>query len=142
MRRSPRFVLLHYAGGGLPNGAMSDIIKITGIRSWGHHGALPEETRLGQRFRVNLALELDARPAALADDLTKTVHYGEVVKLVETELKGRPVYLIETLAENIAARLLNTFPVLNALTIEIEKPFAPVGTDLDGIAVVIRRTRS
>ncbi len=121
---------------------MPDIIKITGIRSWGHHGALPEETRLGQRFRVNLALELDTRPAALSDDLTKTVHYGEVVKLVEAELKGRPVYLIETLAENIAARLLNNFPILSGLTLEIEKPFAPVGTDLDGIAVVIRRTRA
>ena len=120
---------------------MADIIKISGIRSWGHHGALPEETRLGQRFRVNLLLELDTRPAALADDLTKTVHYGQVVKLVETELKGRPVYLIETLAENMAARLLNAFPVLSALTIEIEKPSAPVGTDIDGIAVVIRRTR-
>ena len=61
---------------------------------------------------------------------------------VEAELKGRPVYLIETLAENIAARLLNNFPILSGLTLEIEKPFAPVGTDLDGIAVVIRRTRA
>jgi dihydroneopterin aldolase / 2-amino-4-hydroxy-6-hydroxymethyldihydropteridine diphosphokinase len=121
---------------------MADIIKITGIRSWGHHGALPEETRLGQRFRVNLTLELDTRPAALADDLTKTVNYAEIAHLVEVELKGRPVYLIETLAENMAARLLNAFPVLNAVTIEIEKPSAPVGTDIDGIAVVIRRTRA
>lgn len=121
---------------------MPDIIKITGIRSWGHHGALPEETRLGQRFRVNLALELDTRPAALNDDLTKTVNYAEVVKLVESELRGRPVKLIEALAENMAARLLNTFPILSGVTIELEKPSAPVGMDVDGVSLVIRRTRS
>lgn len=120
---------------------MADIIKITGIRSWGHHGALPEETRLGQRFRVNLALELDTRPAAIADDLTKTVNYAEVARLVEIELKGKPVYLIETLAENIARRILNTFPVLTGITLEIEKPSAPVGMDVDGVSLVIRRVR-
>lgn len=121
---------------------MSDIIKITGIRSWGHHGALPEETRLGQRFRVNLALELDIRPAAATDDLAKTVNYADVVRLVESELKGTPRRLIETLAESIASRLLERFPILGAATVEVEKPFAPVAADVDGIAVVVRRTRA
>ena len=121
---------------------MADIIKITGIRSWGHHGALPEETRLGQRFRVSLALELDTRPAAQSDDLSKTVDYAAVIRVVEGELKGTPRYLIETLAENIARRLLSEFAILQALTVEIEKPFAPVAADVDGIAVVIRRSRA
>lgn len=120
---------------------MADIIKITGIRSWGHHGALPEETRLGQRFRVNLALELDTRPAALEDNLAKTVDYAAVIRVVEGQITGKPCYLIETVAENIAAALLGKFPILHALTVEIEKPFAPVSADVDGIAVVIRRTR-
>ncbi len=120
---------------------MADIIKITGIRSWGHHGALPEETRLGQRFRVNLSLELDTRPAATEDNLAKTVDYGAVIRVVVAQLAGRPCYLIETVAENIAGALLAKFPILNALTVEIEKPFAPVAADVDGIAVVIRRSR-
>ena len=56
-----------------------DIIRIAGIKSFGHHGALPEEKRLGQRFTVSVDLEVDTRPAAAADDL---------VGRVEKELVG------------------------------------------------------
>ena len=39
-----------------------DIIRIAGIKSFGHHGALPEEKRLGQRFTVSV-------------DLVKSLHF-------------------------------------------------------------------
>lgn len=119
-----------------------DLIRIGGIRSYGHHGALPEETRLGQRFTVSLELELDTRPAAAGDDLAKTVDYAAVIRTVEEQLKGPPVYLIETLAQRIAARLLAQYPVVQAATVEVHKPFAPVAADFDGISVRIRRARA
>ena len=86
-----------------------DIIRIAGIKSFGHHGALPEEKRLGQRFTVSVDLEVDTRPAAAGDDLKLTVDYAEVIRTVEGQLTGKPVYLIETLAQQIAARILGTF---------------------------------
>lgn len=119
-----------------------DIIRISGIRSYGHHGALPEETRLGQRFTVSLELEVDTRPAAATDDLKLTVNYAAAIRTVEEQLKGKPVYLIETLAQQIAARILGTFPVVSAVTVEVHKPFAPVAADFDGISVRIRRARA
>ena len=118
-----------------------DVIRISGIRSFGHHGALPEETRLGQRFTVSVDLEVDTRPAA-ADDLKLTVDYGKVIETVEAQLKGKPVYLIETLAQQIAARILGTFPMVKAVTVEVTKPFAPVAADFDAISVKIRRERA
>lgn len=119
-----------------------DLIRITGIRSYGHHGALPEEKRLGQRFTVSLELELDTRPAAAGDDLSKTVDYAAVIRTVEEQLKGKPVYLIETLAQQIAARILGSYAVVQAVTVEVHKPFAPVAADFDGISVRIRRARA
>jgi dihydroneopterin aldolase len=119
-----------------------DLIRISGIRSYGHHGALPEETRLGQRFTVSVELELDTRPAAAGDDLTKTVNYASVIRTVEEQLKGKPVYLIETLAQLIAARILGNYEVVQAVTVEVHKPFAPVAADFDGISVRIRRARA
>jgi dihydroneopterin aldolase len=118
-----------------------DIIRIAGIKSFGHHGALPEEKRLGQRFTVSVDLEVDTRPAAAADDLTKTVDYAEVIRTVEGQLTGKPVYLIETLAQQIAARILATFPVIKAVTVEVTKPFAPVAAEFESISVKIRRER-
>ena len=119
-----------------------DLIRISGIRSYGHHGALPEETRLGQRFTVSLEIELDTRPAAAGDDLRKTVDYAAVIRTVEEQLKGKPVYLIETLAQAIAARILGGYPVVQAVTVEVHNPFAPVAADFDGISVRIRRARA
>ncbi|MEI6460744.1 MAG: dihydroneopterin aldolase [Verrucomicrobiota bacterium] len=118
-----------------------DIIRIAGIKSFGHHGALPEEKRLGQRFTVSVDLEIDTRPAAAADDLKLTVNYAEVIRTVEGQLTGKPVYLIETLAQQIAARILGTFPVTKAVTVEVSKPFAPVAAEFDAISVKIRRER-
>jgi dihydroneopterin aldolase len=119
-----------------------DIIRIAGIKSFGHHGALPEEKRLGQRFTVSVDLEVDTRPAAATDDLKLTVDYASVIRTVEEQLKGRPVYLIETLAQQIAARLLGTFPMVQAVTVEVTKPFAPVAAEFDAISVKIRRERA
>jgi 7,8-dihydroneopterin aldolase/epimerase/oxygenase len=119
-----------------------DIIRIAGIKSFGHHGALPEEKRLGQRFTVSVDLEVDTRPAAAADDLKLTVDYAEVIRTVEAQLTGKPVYLIETLAQQIAARILGTFLVVKAVTVEVTKPFAPVAAEFDAISVKIRRERA
>lgn len=119
-----------------------DIIRIAGIKSFGYHGALPEEKRLGQRFVVSVDLEMDTRPAAAKDSLKLTVNYAEVIRLVETQLSGKPVYLIETLAQQIATCLLETFGVVKAVTVEVSKPFAPVAVEFEAISVKIRRERA
>ena len=58
------------------------------------------------------------------------------------QLTGQPVYLIETLAQQIAARILGTFTVVKAVTVEVNKPFAPVAAEFDAISVKIRRERA
>ncbi|MDR1497959.1 MAG: dihydroneopterin aldolase [Puniceicoccales bacterium] len=118
-----------------------DKIRIVGIKAYGHHGILPEETRLGQPFKVTLELALDTRPAAISDDLVLTVNYAAVIQRVEATLKGPPQHLIETLAERIAQNILLEFPIVHAVTVELQKPFAPVAANFEGISVLITRTR-
>ncbi|MDR2845399.1 MAG: dihydroneopterin aldolase [Puniceicoccales bacterium] len=118
-----------------------DKIRINGIKAYGHHGALPEETRLGQPFKVSLELAFDTRPAAAADDLALTVDYAAAIRRVEDTLKGPPVRLIETLAGRIADAILRDFPLVQEVTVEVQKPFAPVAADFDGLAIVITRSR-
>ncbi|NBX34471.1 dihydroneopterin aldolase [bacterium] len=68
--------------------------------------------------------------------------YAQVIRTVEAQLTGQPVYLIETLAQQIAARILGTFGVVKAVTVEVTKPFAPVAAEFDAISVKIRRERA
>ena len=64
-----------------------------------------------------------------------------MIRTVEGQLTGKPVYLIETLAQQIAARILGTFPMVKGVTVEVTKPFAPVAADFEAISVKIRRER-
>lgn len=79
------------------------VIQICGLRAEGFHGVLDFERRNGQEFVVDLAIDIEM-PAT--DDITETVHYGELADSVVAIVSGPPVNLIETLAERISAQVL------------------------------------
>ncbi|MDD4239362.1 MAG: dihydroneopterin aldolase [Desulfotomaculaceae bacterium] len=118
-----------------------DKIILQGMEFYGYHGVLPEERSLGQRFIVDLELELELRPAGESDDLELTINYARVFELVESVVRDNPRRLIESVAEAIAAAVLEQFPV-TASTVRVKKPQAPVPGHFAWMAVEIRRTRS
>lgn len=120
---------------------MTDRILIDRIAVYAHHGVLPEEERLGQRFFVSLACELDLAPAGRSDDLADGVSYADLVALALRIASGRRFRLIEALAETIAAEILAAYPAVDGITVRIDKPGAPVPAIVDGIAVEITRAR-
>jgi dUTP pyrophosphatase len=119
-----------------------DVIELRGLTWYGYHGAFAEEQRLGQRFIVDLRLGVDLAAAGRSDDLTRTVDYGKVVDAVRTIVEGPPVKLIEALAENIAASVLEQFPLVDRAEVRVAKPSAPVAAAPSGlVAVEINRAR-
>jgi 7,8-dihydroneopterin aldolase/epimerase/oxygenase len=117
-----------------------DRIVLSGIEAFGHHGVLPHERELGQRFVVDVALDLDLAPAAASDAIDDTVHYGELAADVHAIVAGEPVDLIETLADRIAARCLDHQPV-QAVEVTVHKPNAPLPVVAREVAVTVRRSR-
>ena len=93
-----------------------DNIKITGLKVFAHHGVFPEETKNGQDFYVNATLFLNCRPAGMSDDLTKSVHYGEVSQFITSFLQEHTYQLIETAAEQTVKALLVVFPLISTST--------------------------
>lgn len=118
----------------------SDRITLTGLRVRGHHGVLASERRDGQEFVVDVVLELDLAPAAATDDLTRTVHYGELAEQLAAVVAGPPVDLIETLAERLAAVCL-AYELVGSATVTVHKPSAPIALTFDDVAVTVVRTR-
>ncbi|WP_030543925.1 dihydroneopterin aldolase [Streptomyces albus] len=117
-----------------------DRVALRGLRARGHHGVFPEEREKGQVFVVDLVLGLDTRPAAAADDLTLTVHYGIVAEEVVAVIQGEPVELIETLAERIAESCLRHDPV-REVEVVVHKPDAPITVPFDDVTITITRSR-
>lgn len=120
---------------------MSDRISIRNLVVFGRHGYHAEERRLGQRFEVDITVETDFRPATAHDDLTRTINYGALAEAVSEVASGQWAYLIETVAERIAARVLADFPLVNTVHVAVRKPNAPVAAVFDTVEVAITRRR-
>ncbi len=117
-----------------------DVIRLSGVRAVGHHGVLAHERRDGQEFVVDVAMTLDLRPAGTSDELARTVNYAEVAADVVAVLTGPPRDLVETVAEEIAARTLAR-PLVEEVEVTVHKPQAPVGVPFGDVEVVVRRER-
>lgn len=121
---------------------MSDHIRVHRLAVFARHGVLPEEAVTGQRFFISLDAEVDTRAAGTSDDLTKSVSYAEMADVAVGIATTRRFNLLEALAEAIATDILERFPLIEAITICVDKPSAPVPHLLDTVSVEITRSRT
>lgn len=117
-----------------------DHITLTGVRAYGYHGVYAHEKREGQEFVVDAVLALSLRRAAETDDVADTVHYGELAERLVAVVAGEPVDLLERLAQRLADEVLSDGRV-DAVTITVHKPQAPIPVPFGDVAVTITRGR-
>ena len=120
---------------------MSDRILLERIAVMARHGVFPEEAQVPQRFLLSLDCRLDLGPAGRSDALADTVSYADLAALAARVATKQRFRLIEALAERIAAEALAAFPPIEAVTVRVDKPDAPMPVDVAGIAVEITRRR-
>jgi dihydroneopterin aldolase len=118
----------------------ADQIRLTGLRVRGRHGVYDFERAQGQDFVIDVVLDLDLAPAARSDDVTDTVHYGELAERLAAIVAGEPLRLIESLADRLAAACLADARV-QAATVTVHKPQAPIPLEFADVAVTITRSR-
>lgn len=117
--------------------AKPDAILIEELELSAHIGVPEEERAAPQRLTVTLVLEPAHGLAGLGDEIANTVNYFDAARLVQAEARRRPRRLIETLAEEIAALLLEGF-ALRAVEVTLRKYILP---DACAVAVRLRRER-
>jgi dihydroneopterin aldolase len=119
-----------------------DTLSLHHLRFFGHHGVLPEETARGQDFEVTVWLELPLGEAGRTDDLSYTVDYRAVHEAIRGVMEGPPRKLVEALAERVAEAVLQGFPPVHAVEVEVVKLNPPVDFASGGLAARVRRTRT
>lgn len=119
---------------------MADRITLTGLQVRGNHGVFDHEKRDGQDFVVDITVWLDLGDAAATDDLTKTLHYGELAEMAAGIVGGEPRDLIETVAAEIADEVMKDERAY-AVEVTLHKPHAPIPLSFADVAVTIRRSR-
>ena len=116
-----------------------DTISIKDITVFAYHGVIKEENKLGQKFIITAELSLSTREAGISDDIEKSVDYAKVSNLIKDYAEHNTFKLIETLAEGIAGLILTEYDSIDAVAIEVKKPWAPVMIPVDTVSVRIKR---
>lgn len=114
------------------------IVRLVNAVFYAHHGVMQEEHRIGGRYEVDVAMELDIEAAARHDDLTETVDYERIYRLVQEIVTQNRFYLIERLAYLIARAVIDAYPRVKAVEVTVRKPNPPVGGTSDRAEVVYR----
>lgn len=119
---------------------MTDRITLTGLRARGRHGVFEREKTDGQDFLVDITVWIDLAGAAAGDDLSQTMHYGELAERAAAIVGGPSRDLIETVATEIADEIMSAGRA-HAAEVTIHKPDAPIPLTFADVAVTIRRSR-
>lgn len=115
-------------------------IELHGIELHAFHGVLEHERREGQRFLVDLELDLAEDTAAASDRIDDAVDYRDVVAAVVEVSEARAYHLLEAFATEIADTLLQRFPLTRA-RVRVRKPDVVLSRPVDHAAVVVERRR-
>jgi dihydroneopterin aldolase len=107
-------------------------LELVGLELFGYHGVHDYEREQGQRFLYDVELEVGARGAD--DRIEHAVDYSKVAAAVR-EVAAEPHRLLESLAAELAAALLERFAP-ERVKVRVRKPDArPAGIELEFAAV-------
>ncbi len=117
---------------------MPDRIIVSGIRFHARHGATRIEREIGVRYFVTVEMEKDLNPSMASDALADTVDYAVVHDVVLDVARSNSFYLLETLAGEVARRLLSQFSIA-AVRVQVRKETPVLDGIVDWVGVDIER---
>lgn len=116
------------------------IIKLTNIRTFSFHGCLEEEAKIGSNYSVNMTIKTNLQPSAKTDELTDTVDYVDLNRIVVEEMAIR-AKLLEHVAKRIIDRVLKELQMVTKIEVEVTKLNPPIGGDVEGVTIIMKKKR-
>ncbi len=100
-------------------------IYLEGLEFYARHGYYEEERKIGNKYSVDVILELDFKSAAESDKLEGTVDYESVYNVI------KEVMLIDSmLLEHLAGKMINSlktnFSQVEKVTVKVSKYNPPI----------------
>ena len=116
-----------------------DKVLIEGLRVNAVIGIFEWERQIEQPVLIDLVMSVDTRAAAVSDDIQDAVNYALVAELVTDLTKSLKPQLLETLANKLAAMILNHFTTVQSVQVRVKKPLAVKGAQAVGIEIIRER---
>lgn len=111
-------------------------VSIDDIRIFAFHGLYPEERILGNWYTLDVLVESESQPN-FSDNIANTIDYSHIYAICK-QVMAKPVDLLETVAENIAAKIKADISHEVAILVQISKENPPMGISGGKSTVVYR----
>jgi dihydroneopterin aldolase len=119
-----------------PVTSAADCIRVEQLEVFAHVGVTENERGQPQRLTLTMTVWPNETFENLQDDISRTANYSAVCASAREFLASHEHKLIETLAAQLAAQLLEEFPI-RKLEIEVRKFVLP---DAKHVAAVVTRS--
>ncbi len=113
-----------------------DTIFITGLKADTIIVIYDWEKKNKQTIRIDLELATDIRKAAASDNIDDTLNYKTITKRLVSYIEQSRYELVETLAESLAALVIDEFAV-QRVKLTLHKSGAL--SDADDVGIIISR---
>ena len=105
------------------------VLSVEGMAFYSYHGCLPEESKIGSKYFVDVEIEGDFSKTINQDELQNTFDYSTIYYVVKKEMEV-PSKLIEHVAGRIANALKQKLFGMQKLIVTVTKINPPVNGNI------------
>ena len=102
-------------------------LNLNDMEFFARHGVLDEEKVTPQKFTVDVKIETDQIvTASESDDVNDALNYVGAYELISSIMLNESYNLIETIAKEIAHKLIKAYPMTLSVDVKVTKNNPPI----------------
>lgn len=117
---------------------MHGIIEIENMEFYAYHGCFEEEAIVGNKFLVNLTIEMSPDVPAQTDSINDAVNYQLAYNIVKREMAIRS-HLLEHVGGRIVDALYKELTGIQKVAVKVSKMNPPMGGPIQKVSVTVVR---
>jgi dihydroneopterin aldolase len=114
------------------------LIQIENMEFYSFHGHYKEERIVGNRFLVDLTIEVDMNVPQESDNLKDAVNYQRIYEIVKLQMEIKS-HLLEHIASRILIAIYTDINGIKKATVKVSKMNPPMGGKIGSVSVVMSR---
>jgi 7,8-dihydroneopterin aldolase/epimerase/oxygenase len=114
-------------------------VHLKELKFHAHHGLYPGEEKVGGPFEVNLSVWY--KPDGPVRSIHQTINYVALFEIVKQRMLVRSS-LLEAVAEDICDTIVNRFPMITEIKLDIDKCSPPIENFKGKTGITMHKTLS
>ena len=114
------------------------VIELEDVEFFAYHGCYEEEQIKGNKFIVNIKVEINVAKPAETDHIDDALNYVEIYKLVEQEM-GKQSHLLEHVTARIINKLFDSFNSIIHAEVKVSKLTPRIDGLMKNVSLTLKR---